>query len=240
MFLCVCVCVRCSTHVINKVLWSTQPACLPVTLRFCMSPSMSPASLVHTPFCNKAGIMTDTFLYFTVALLHSLSVGADKGQSSRHQLLAFVTLLETNKPYVSNCVRIPALQVSERWEKTNHYFYLIFNIRVDVVICNLNMLPVSSASTYFTFTKTVRYTAWYCKVVFVVVLLLIIIVIVNELVCSTNSFTIYCNVILLVTHSQKICSLLPHCKTMLDRILYFTYLPFKPRNARKSQVTYIF
>ncbi|XP_012688217.1 probable ATP-dependent RNA helicase DHX34 isoform X2 [Clupea harengus] len=36
--------------------------------------------------------------------------GADKGQSSRHQLLAFVTLLETNKPYVSNCVRVPALQ----------------------------------------------------------------------------------------------------------------------------------
>lgn len=36
--------------------------------------------------------------------------GADKGQSNRHQLLAFVTLLETNKPYLSNCVRVPALQ----------------------------------------------------------------------------------------------------------------------------------
>ncbi|XP_072551795.1 probable ATP-dependent RNA helicase DHX34 [Salminus brasiliensis] len=36
--------------------------------------------------------------------------GADKGESNRHQLLAFVTLLETNKPYVSNCVRVPALQ----------------------------------------------------------------------------------------------------------------------------------
>ncbi|KAK6296315.1 hypothetical protein J4Q44_G00340280 [Coregonus suidteri] len=36
--------------------------------------------------------------------------GPDKGESSRHQLLAFVTLLETNKPYVSNCVRVPALQ----------------------------------------------------------------------------------------------------------------------------------
>uniref|UniRef100_A0A3Q4AE59 Uncharacterized protein n=1 Tax=Mola mola TaxID=94237 RepID=A0A3Q4AE59_MOLML len=30
--------------------------------------------------------------------------------SSRHQLLAFVTLLETNKPYLTNCVRVPALQ----------------------------------------------------------------------------------------------------------------------------------
>lgn len=28
----------------------------------------------------------------------------------RHQLLAFVSLLETNKPYLVNCVRIPALQ----------------------------------------------------------------------------------------------------------------------------------
>ncbi|XP_007941230.1 probable ATP-dependent RNA helicase DHX34 [Orycteropus afer afer] len=33
----------------------------------------------------------------------------DKG-SSRHQLLVFVSLLETNKPYLVNCVRIPALQ----------------------------------------------------------------------------------------------------------------------------------
>lgn len=30
--------------------------------------------------------------------------------SSSHQLLAFVSLLETNKPYLVNCVRIPALQ----------------------------------------------------------------------------------------------------------------------------------
>lgn len=36
----------------------------------------------------------------------------DKRDSSKHQLLAYVTLLETNKPYLSNCVRIPALQVS--------------------------------------------------------------------------------------------------------------------------------
>ncbi|KAM3616171.1 uncharacterized protein V6R79_013600 [Siganus canaliculatus] len=36
--------------------------------------------------------------------------GPDRKDSSRHQLLAFVTLLETNKPYLSNCVRVPALQ----------------------------------------------------------------------------------------------------------------------------------
>lgn len=33
-----------------------------------------------------------------------------KKDSSKHQLLAFVTLLETNKPYLTNCVRVPALQ----------------------------------------------------------------------------------------------------------------------------------
>ncbi|XP_075463161.1 putative ATP-dependent RNA helicase DHX34 isoform X3 [Ascaphus truei] len=33
-----------------------------------------------------------------------------KGQSSRHQILGFVSLLETNKPYLLNCVRLPALQ----------------------------------------------------------------------------------------------------------------------------------
>ncbi|KAM5236410.1 putative ATP-dependent RNA helicase DHX34 [Ctenodactylus gundi] len=35
----------------------------------------------------------------------------DKNEmSSEHQLLAFVSLLETNKPYLVNCVRVPALQ----------------------------------------------------------------------------------------------------------------------------------
>ncbi|XP_023142712.1 probable ATP-dependent RNA helicase DHX34 [Amphiprion ocellaris] len=37
-------------------------------------------------------------------------MGSDRKDSSKHQLLAFVTLLETNKPYLSNCVRVPALQ----------------------------------------------------------------------------------------------------------------------------------
>ncbi|XP_028921035.1 probable ATP-dependent RNA helicase DHX34 isoform X1 [Ornithorhynchus anatinus] len=32
------------------------------------------------------------------------------GKSSQHQLLAFVSLLETTKPYLVNCVRVPALQ----------------------------------------------------------------------------------------------------------------------------------
>ncbi|XP_069063715.1 probable ATP-dependent RNA helicase DHX34 isoform X2 [Pleurodeles waltl] len=36
--------------------------------------------------------------------------GSKKGMSEHHQLLAFVSLLETNKPYVVNCIRIPALQ----------------------------------------------------------------------------------------------------------------------------------
>uniref|UniRef100_A0A8C6SBM2 DEAH (Asp-Glu-Ala-His) box polypeptide 34 n=1 Tax=Neogobius melanostomus TaxID=47308 RepID=A0A8C6SBM2_9GOBI len=36
--------------------------------------------------------------------------GLSKKGSSKHQLLAFVTLLETNKPYLTNCVRVPALQ----------------------------------------------------------------------------------------------------------------------------------
>ncbi|XP_074872260.1 putative ATP-dependent RNA helicase DHX34 isoform X2 [Carettochelys insculpta] len=38
------------------------------------------------------------------------SKGSPEGLSSRHQLLAFVSLLETNKPYLVNCLRAPALQ----------------------------------------------------------------------------------------------------------------------------------
>ncbi|XP_063815457.1 probable ATP-dependent RNA helicase DHX34 [Pseudophryne corroboree] len=33
-----------------------------------------------------------------------------KGHSSKHQIVGFVSLLETNKPYLVNCVRLPALQ----------------------------------------------------------------------------------------------------------------------------------
>lgn len=36
--------------------------------------------------------------------------GPDKEESSKHQILAYVSLLETNKPYIGNCVRSPALQ----------------------------------------------------------------------------------------------------------------------------------
>lgn len=47
-----------------------------------------------------------------VGLTCPLTLSDDKDKmSSRHQLLAFVSLLETNKPYLVNCVRIPALQV---------------------------------------------------------------------------------------------------------------------------------
>ncbi|XP_041090388.1 probable ATP-dependent RNA helicase DHX34 isoform X3 [Polyodon spathula] len=36
--------------------------------------------------------------------------GPDKEESCKHQILAYVSLLETNKPYIGNCVRSPALQ----------------------------------------------------------------------------------------------------------------------------------
>uniref|UniRef100_A0AAY4DCZ2 DEAH (Asp-Glu-Ala-His) box polypeptide 34 n=1 Tax=Denticeps clupeoides TaxID=299321 RepID=A0AAY4DCZ2_9TELE len=66
---------------------------------------------------NKQGVVIHPTSVFAsdpevlhVPELERSEFGAEKGQSSRHQLLAFVTLLETNKPYVSNCVRVPALQ----------------------------------------------------------------------------------------------------------------------------------
>ncbi|XP_075692158.1 putative ATP-dependent RNA helicase DHX34 isoform X2 [Rhinoderma darwinii] len=35
---------------------------------------------------------------------------SNKGRSRKHQIVGFVSLLETNKPYLVNCVRLPALQ----------------------------------------------------------------------------------------------------------------------------------
>ncbi|KAI5620331.1 putative ATP-dependent RNA helicase DHX34 isoform X1 [Silurus asotus] len=64
---------------------------------------------------NKQGVVihpTSVFANNTDLLqITQYESGTEQGQSNAHQLLAFVTLLETNKPYVSNCVRVPALQV---------------------------------------------------------------------------------------------------------------------------------
>ncbi|XP_011606913.1 probable ATP-dependent RNA helicase DHX34 [Takifugu rubripes] len=66
---------------------------------------------------NKQGVVmhpTSVFATDPEVLLvpeeESRDTEANKRESSRHQLLAFVTLLETNRPYLTNCVRVPALQ----------------------------------------------------------------------------------------------------------------------------------
>ncbi|CAG09044.1 unnamed protein product, partial [Tetraodon nigroviridis] len=66
---------------------------------------------------NKQGVVihpTSVFATDPEVLLlpeeESRDLESTKRDSSRHQLLAFVTLLETNRPYLTNCVRVPALQ----------------------------------------------------------------------------------------------------------------------------------
>ncbi|OCT67971.1 probable ATP-dependent RNA helicase DHX34 isoform X2 [Xenopus laevis] len=68
---------------------------------------------------NKQGVVLHPTCIFssTPELLQVNSVeesagndSENKGQSSRHQIVAFVSLLETNKPYLVNCVRLLALQ----------------------------------------------------------------------------------------------------------------------------------
>ncbi|XP_069017292.1 probable ATP-dependent RNA helicase DHX34 [Embiotoca jacksoni] len=65
---------------------------------------------------NKQGVVIHPTSVFASdpEVLHvpedTREMGPDRKDSSKHQLLAFVTLLETNKPYLSNCVRAPALQ----------------------------------------------------------------------------------------------------------------------------------
>ncbi|XP_067412662.1 LOW QUALITY PROTEIN: probable ATP-dependent RNA helicase DHX34 [Emydura macquarii macquarii] len=74
--------------------------------------------IFHTK--NKQGIVLHPTCIFASSpeLLQVTEEGAEHGRkrdsqeglSSRHQLLAFVSLLETNKPYLVNCLRVPALQ----------------------------------------------------------------------------------------------------------------------------------
>lgn len=66
---------------------------------------------------NKQGVVihpTSVFASDPEVLLipehESQDMEPEKRDSTKHQLLAYVTLLETNKPYLSNCVRVPALQ----------------------------------------------------------------------------------------------------------------------------------
>ncbi|NXY76428.1 DHX34 helicase, partial [Glareola pratincola] len=73
--------------------------------------------IFHTK--NKQGVVLHPTCVFATSpeLLHAKE-GPERGGtkdpmeglSHHHQLLAFVSLLETNKPYLVNCVRVPALQ----------------------------------------------------------------------------------------------------------------------------------
>ncbi|NXX97785.1 DHX34 helicase, partial [Centropus bengalensis] len=73
--------------------------------------------IFHTK--NKQGVVLHPTSVFATSpeLLHAKEgperggpKGSTEGLSCHHQLLAFVSLLETNKPYLVNCVRVPALQ----------------------------------------------------------------------------------------------------------------------------------
>ncbi|NWX15132.1 DHX34 helicase, partial [Aegotheles bennettii] len=70
--------------------------------------------LFHTK--SKQGVVLHPTSIFATSpeLLHTKERpecgGTKEGLSHHHQLLAFVSLLETNKPYLVNCVRVPALQ----------------------------------------------------------------------------------------------------------------------------------
>ncbi|XP_075346078.1 putative ATP-dependent RNA helicase DHX34 [Mycteria americana] len=73
--------------------------------------------IFHTK--NKQGVVLHPTCVFATSpeLLHAKegperggTKDLKEGLSCHHQLLAFVSLLETNKPYLVNCVRVPALQ----------------------------------------------------------------------------------------------------------------------------------
>ncbi|NWZ59808.1 DHX34 helicase, partial [Haliaeetus albicilla] len=73
--------------------------------------------IFHTK--NKQGVVLHPTCIFATSpeLLHAKegperggTKDPTEGLSRHHQLLAFVSLLETNKPYLVNCVRVPALQ----------------------------------------------------------------------------------------------------------------------------------
>ncbi|NXF55985.1 DHX34 helicase, partial [Oceanites oceanicus] len=73
--------------------------------------------IFHTK--NKQGVVLHPTCVFATSpeLLHAKegpehggTKDPKEGLSCHHQLLAFVSLLETNKPYLVNCVRVPALQ----------------------------------------------------------------------------------------------------------------------------------
>uniref|UniRef100_A0A8C0FVZ5 DExH-box helicase 34 n=1 Tax=Chelonoidis abingdonii TaxID=106734 RepID=A0A8C0FVZ5_CHEAB len=64
--------------------------------------------IFHTK--NKQGIVLHPTCVFAGSPELLQATEEKDGLSSRHQLLAFVSLLETNKPYLVNCLRAPALQ----------------------------------------------------------------------------------------------------------------------------------
>ncbi|KAJ6663570.1 hypothetical protein lerEdw1_009649 [Lerista edwardsae] len=103
---------------------SDQARCL---LRLCPWPAL-PAPVLSSAPCpqvfhtrEKAGVFLHPTSVFSSSpeLLHPAQDkgtddaghrGAPEGLSGSHQLLAFVSLLETSKPYLVGCLRLPALQ----------------------------------------------------------------------------------------------------------------------------------
>ncbi|NWY63238.1 DHX34 helicase, partial [Chionis minor] len=61
---------------------------------------------------DPAGISLGTGGVFQLSSCFVIPADSTEGLSRHHQLLAFLSLLETTKPYLVNCVRIPALHVS--------------------------------------------------------------------------------------------------------------------------------
>ncbi|NXD18207.1 DHX34 helicase, partial [Nothocercus nigrocapillus] len=73
--------------------------------------------LFHTKSKQSVALHPSCVFAASPQLLHEEGAGragtpgAKDGLSRHHQLLAFVSLLETNKPYLVNCLRVPALHV---------------------------------------------------------------------------------------------------------------------------------
>ncbi len=116
--------------------------------------------------------------------------------------------------------------------------HLIFNVRTGTTIYNLNTRGFRChllLVVCFSRPKTVRYAAWHYKLALLITWFECILIIISTLACSSNTFTVYCTSLRILSYKIGIyiyiyismlytCtftenSLLPCCKFALSKVL---------------------
>lgn len=137
-------------------------------------------------------------------------------------IILFYSILLLNSQFHSSVKKsLPLVWISEFGHinivsgQISWIIHLIFNVRTGTTIYNLNMRGFRChllLVVCFSRPKTVRYAAWHYKLALLITLFECILIIISTLACSSNTFTVYCTSLRIVSYKIGIyiCYILAH------------------------------